>query len=325
MSDEYFKYKQYLLKQGKFEEAIRLTMSFYPKAVAHEVEQWMRRLLDEYWRRPASQQEMQDLSRGLGIFFDRAQNSIITGVRRFSTDVIAKYCFKMHGITRAELQKAILDGTVNQFESYIKGAMANTPATVLQSIREIQREWILRNQKIRFSRDMDAILYRGEDEFKQMLKRKYRPLFDQIEKGQILKSRTMGDGNVRSFTLSEYVDMSVRATVMNVDRNSAEIAANFYGDRVVEYYLRDTRPVKTEEREVCANILGRRIKGKALLALDEDTARVLGIMTIDHAKREGAMFIHCRHSIRRIDAATRNEINKALHLAGLVTDVGEEE
>jgi hypothetical protein len=253
------------------------------------------------------------------MLFQVSRDAIIEGTRLFTTSVIAESFFASAGITQASLQTKILNACLGQFDSYIEGAMANTQAGILADIRGIQREWIARNVNLRNAGSIDDLLYKSEADFRAMLKRKYPNLYRAFEDGEILRSRTYMDKNgnpkFKSYTLEEYTDFSVRATVLNVDRNSVEIAAHSGNHKVVQLYLRDNRPVKTEEREVCKRVLNKSVHGKyGLLALTAEAGAALGILTVDQARELGCMYIHCRHSIKQIGDEFNAEIEKIIAL-----------
>jgi hypothetical protein len=166
---------------------------------------------------------------------------------------------------------------------------------VLGQIRSIQKQFIVENQYIQ---EMNFIGVKLEDEitrFNQSLKEVLPEYFRMMEEGYIIKDRAG-----RPWMLEDYSDMAMRNTILNVDRTSVEVSQRIDGSRVVEYYLRDDREVKNE-REICQEILANTIDGMALLALDEDTAEKLGIMTIEDARSKGAMGINCRHSIMPVE------------------------
>jgi hypothetical protein len=318
LNDDVLSYYDKLVKQGKIEEAIDFIASQYPLEIAYIVKQQTRNTLSKALEGPMTQREMAAFTREIGFTIGAAKEAIVEGVRYFSTNVIAKHVFETQGITKKSLKDAILKATIDQFETYIDGAMSGTQAEILADIRSMQRDWIIRNQNIRKMKDVDDLLYGSEKEFKKFLRKKYPRLFKAMEEGAILKSRPWEDknGNIKNryYDLEEYTDFSVRATVLNIDRNSAEVSAQMRRHRVVEYYLRDNRPIKTEERPVCQHILDKKVHGKSLLALDDEAAGILGIMTIHRAKTEGAMFIHCRHSIKPVSKAFNEQVNKVIYL-----------
>lgn len=319
LNDDVLDYYEKLVKKGKIEEAIEFISAQYPLEIAYIVRQQTRKSLTQALEGPMNQREMAAWTREVGFTFGAAKDAIVDGVRYFSTNVIAKHVFDTRGINSKTLQNAILKATIDQFETYIDGAMTGTQTEILADIRSMQKDWIIRNQNIRKMNDVDDLLYGSEREFKKYLRDRYPRLFRAMEEGKILRSRPWEDKNGKIkhkyYDLEEYTDFSVRATVLNIDRNSAEVSAQLRRHRVVEYYLRDKRPLATEERPVCQHILDKKVHGKSLLALDDDAANALGIMTIHRAKTEGAMFIHCRHSIRPVSKAFNEQVNKVIYLA----------
>lgn len=209
--------------------------------------------------------------------------------------------FAEQGIKSANVQQAILESTVGQFEDLTRGSMVETEKFILSSIRKIQTEMITENQKISQNKYIGDILDTEIDNFKNKLKTTMPDYYTAIKEGKILKSRRFGeDGEkVIKYRLDDYAEMATRTTLLNVDRTAVEFTAGIDEIDVVEYYLRDDRPLKTgKEREICQEILGTDILGKPILAMDGDTAGLIGIMTLDDAKAQGAMGPHCRHSIR---------------------------
>lgn len=329
ITDEVLEHYQYLIEKGKIDDAVEWIASFYPQKIAYIVMQTTKKILMEGIESELTAAEMTKVTADLGMLFRYSSSAITEGVRLFTTEVIADYYFKNAGLTNKKLQQKVLDACLGQFKSYVNGTMANTLEVLLADVRAIQLEWIKRNINIRNSKSVDDLLYKSEAEFRKMLKTKYPNLFDAIEKGEILKSRSYitkaGDIKHKSYTLEEYTDFSVRATILNIDRNSTEMAVHERNHKVVEFYLRDTRPVKTEEREVCKHILAKKVHGKSLLALTDEAANALGIMTIERARSEGAMYIHCRHSIKPVDDEFNDQIEKIIALNESVDGKKQEE
>jgi len=308
------RYKKYL-DAGDIDGAVNLFKSSLSMAEFKQFERTARRFYQQALDREMRAAEIQALSTELTMATNSLARTVSTQMRSFTTNVIGDYYFKATGLSNARQQSAIVESALAQFEYYTNGALSNTPAHILNDIRQIQKDWIFHNYDIRNMSNVDGQLDRTEKQFRQMLRKKYKTIYQDIEDGKIIKSR--GTKNIRAFTLDEYVEVSVRPTILNVDRNTVEMSAHLEDLPVVEYYLRDTRHLKTEERDVCAEILKKKVHGKSLLALTAETARQLGIMTLQAAKDKGAMFIHCRHSIRKPDAEYIEQLKKVIFVSEL--------
>ena len=117
--------------------------------------------------------------------------------------------------------------------------------------------------------------------------------------------------------------MSVRTTLLNIDRTSVQISVinkedsrtkkKGYPVKVVELYLADDRPLKTGiEREICKQVLRTKKYGKPLLAIDGETGKMLGIMTVDEYMAEGGQGPYCRHGYRSIPISLRKVLEKII-------------
>jgi hypothetical protein len=155
---------------------------------------------------------------------------------------------------------------------------------------------------------LDEKVAQFKAQFEQRLRKMNPDYYKMAEEGQLIVYR---DGSMHR--LDEYADMSIRTTVLNVDRTSVETRSIIDGRRVVEFYMRDPRPVESE-RAICKSVMGLSINGKHLVALDSSAAGILGIPTLDHIKAEGSFGPHCRHSIRALDAAYYAWLEKALFI-----------
>jgi hypothetical protein len=215
-----------------------------------------------------------------------------------------------YDIKSKDLVKALRSEVFQQFSELTQSTMKMTEETVLKYVRTLQREMIQRNLHVDRLKKMDVLDSVIADEkklFKQNMLKKYPDLEKALESGRVLKSKgwtdKQGDLKFRAYTLDDYTDFSVRRTLLNLDTTAAQIDATQSGERVVEFYLRDNRKLKTVPNPVCQEILSKRIKGRAILALDEEAASILGIWTVEQAKENGSMQLsrHCRHSVRRID------------------------
>jgi hypothetical protein len=258
--------------------------------------------------------------------YEKASYSLFS---EFTKEVYTPVLFERLGVKDPQLKKTILNKTLTEFSEKTKGALANTNSMVLSSIRKIQTDIIKANLQIAAKENIPGILKKEIAEFKRKLEadiKKNNPQFYRmLEEGKLIKSRTLPDGSYYTYGLENYADMSVQTTLMNVERDSVEIAALAEGAPVVGYKLINDRKLKGKERPICKHILATKVRGIAVLALDPDVAGVLGVMTVSEAKGKGAMGVNCRHGLVPLDSAYLTEVNKALFVAGLVPNVNIEE
>lgn len=251
------------------------------------------------------------------------------------SDMLVESMIDKYQIKNAQLAKAIRQEVYQEFNTFINGTMSMTEQDVLKYVRTLQREMLQRNMKLdvlKQSGVLDNVIEKEKKLFKENMLNKYPQLKKMLNDGEVLKSRPWIDANgelkYRTFTLDEYTEMSVQQTILNADRTITAASATQNNERVLEYYLRDNRVLKTYPNEVCQSIIKKKIKGKAILALDIQAAKVLGILTVDEAKAKGAMNIshHCRHSVRRIeDKDYLNMIDKLLYASSVASDFARRE
>jgi len=235
--------------------------------------------------------------------------------------------FKKNNIKNIQLQNKLKKEVFQEFENYIKDAMSLTDKNIIKDIRTIQREVIQNTLKIRKLKDIPDFteyIAKTEKEFKDVILKKYPGIRQKIEDGKVLKSRPWRDksGNIRNMTyrLDTYTDFAIENTIMNLESITGTIEAEQSGDRVVEYYLANDRKLKTVPFPYCQEVLRKKIKGKALLALDEGAADILGIDSVSTARAKWAMDRkrHCRHATRKIkDENYLKTIDKLLYAGSL--------
>ena len=243
--------------------------------------------------------------------------------KEFTKEVYTPILFERLGTTKPELKATIMRQTLSEFTDKTRGALANTDAAVVRSIRKMQTDIIKNNLKIAAKENIPGILSKEVNAFKAGLTKELRKnnpdFYRMLEKGTLIKSRTRADGTYISYSLENYAEMSVRTTLLNVERTSVEVAALDEEAPLVGYELIDDRPLKGEEREICQHIINNKVRGKSVLALTQDVADALGIMTIDEAKADGAMGVNCRHGLVPLDTEYLIEVEKVLLLKGLST------
>lgn len=237
---------------------------------------------------------------------------------KYVKNVYGKSVLKRNKITFPDVKNSIINEVIENFIEHFQTALYNTNTFTINAMRTLQRELIAENYKLSkmdLSADTINTIIKN---FKASLRTRYPAIYKAIQKKNIVVvSRMTPDGiKFMHYKLDYYIDMSVRATLLNVDRTSVQVMAIANDEPVVEYYLSDNRAVK-KDREICQQILTNKIYGRSILAVDDNTAKRLGIMSIDEAKStpDYAMGINCRHSIRRLDKAYLNQIDKLLQEA----------
>lgn len=310
-------YIQNLLSEKRYEEAIDFYIDKYLKRMNKEYTAVLR-----YNMLPATQHILgrSDLNTIDRNVTDSTQaytstSGTIMGfiVRTYLQDKAYDYLFKK----KEEDQPPILpkdvigimrDKAEKEFRRYTADALARTREDVLTDVRRIQLD-IVRQERVWDKLIEDKKEFNAESEirkFKQEMKVKYESYLKKMN-GKIIESRefTKADGTVvtRHYDLDYYSDMSVRTTMLNMDRTAEETIAMLDDDDVVEYYKRDSRTIKHDPREICQTILKTKIKGKSLLALNQKAATRLQIMTVAEAKSLDAMGVNCRHSVKRVSRA----------------------
>ena len=301
-------YYKSLVENGEEEKAIQLFIENYLQYYTDKYDSQMRNYLRQAVEGQMDKQNMDTLIKSIAVLTLWITSIMNENFSLFVKDVIAPSIYAENGINALSVKRAILDETLKRFQDATTGALSNTQTDLLTQIRNIQKEIIIRNQQIANSGLIGQQLQDEIAKFKNELRVKFPNIYDDIENGLKIRSRTLANGNFASYNLDYYSDMSVRTTILNVDRTSVEVAAKIDGDQAVEYYLRDIRTIKTTEREICKHILAKKINGKSLLALDSEMAQSLAIMTLDEARKQNAMGIFCRHSVRRLSKSFKEQI-----------------
>lgn len=289
-----------LIEQGKQDEAIDEFIAKYVNPYVESYQITLQDYISQAEKGQLSTEDQNKLEESIGIL-TVAISTLLTSNFNSFIDVLAPSVFEDNDIVSAKLKKAILEQTLGQFEQLTQGAMLETQTNVLNYVRTLQKEMIIENQLIASQGFVDQALMNEIERFKDSLRAKYPDLYKALDNGQILKSKLDADGNYINYKLDKYSEMSIRTTLLNVDRTAVEVTATIEGAEVVEYYKRDNRTVK-EPRIICINILGNKTQGKSLLALTPEAAQKYGIMTLAEARGQGAMGPHCRHSIKRFYA-----------------------
>jgi hypothetical protein len=283
-----------LISAGEWEDAIS---DFLERYVSPYAEDYERKLVD--YIQTASQGELSpadlrkteesvtELSVALAVLLAAQYDD-------FVRQSVAASVFSARQIAATKVRDAILRSTIGQFQSLTRGAMARTEFLTLESIRNLQTEMVIENQRIGRMRLAGEAQRAEIAQFRRLLRERHPQIFSDMEAGRVLKDR-----RGRPYKLSDYVEMSVRTTTLNVERTAVEISEKLRGAKIVEYVLSDPRAAK-EPREICAHYLASKTSGKSLMALDAETGKLLGIPTIGQARAAGAMGPNCRHGLRPV-------------------------
>lgn len=241
--------------------------------------------------------------------------------------IFAPVIYRERGIKTKKVKDVIIDSTLNQFKSFTSKALTNAQVDILKNVREIQKEMALFNQgKGQILKG--AVLKQETNTFLGSLQKKY-PGYFKMRNGKLLLSSSLSpEKAVRYYGLEDFVNTTAQTTLLNIDRLATQISViNKEENRalrkgrvpvkVVEYYKRSNRVIKTKERVICKEILSNKKYGKSLLALDQETAKILGIMTLDQAVStpDYAMGRWCRHSIRPVSVGTRKILENVIKSA----------
>ena len=233
-------------------------------------------------------------------------SNVISSFSTFVKEAVAPTIFEKFKITSPSVKQSIFDATIAQFGNLTEGAMTMTQNNILTGIRQMQMEMIQRNQAMRSRVFASSHLDKEVDDFKKRLKQTYPNYYKGMEEGRVLMDR-----NGKQWKLEDYATMATRTTILNVERTSVEIISKIGSQRVVEYFLRDSRTLSSgNEREICKEILSKKVLGKSVLAMDLKTARILGVFSLDTAKAKGAMGPWCRHSIRPVSKVYNRKLNR---------------
>lgn len=285
-----------LIADGLYEEAVD---DFAKKYMVDYAELYNATMVD-YLRQAQEGQLSKDDSSALLLSIaalSAATQTVLNKNFQSFVQTLAPEVFSDLGIKSPDVKAIILKTTLQRFQELTASAMTETSNNVLSQIRAMQTAMIVENQKISALDIVGQLLKSEVSGFKSGLRKRFPEYYEAMEMGNILKSRRFGPQGQRviRYTLSDYAEMATRTTLLNVDRIAVEVSAGVAGDKVVQYYLRDHRELKSgKEREICKELLS----GSGLLALDQETADALGIPTIDEARAQGAMGPYCRHSIR---------------------------
>lgn len=235
--------------------------------------------------------------------------------RKFIKDVYSPIMFEDAGLRSVDVKKAIVKEVVTKYEELINSSLSQTQTFVNNSVRTLQREFAAKSFELKKGKISGSRFDEEVRLFRDQLRRKYPEIYKAMEEGNIVVVRKFGPDadKIRHYKMDYYLDMATRTTLLNVRRTTVEITARANKEKVVGYKLADARIVKIP-REICTHILGQLTLGKSILALDGDTAGILGIMTIEEVRStpDFAMGPLCRHELERCDKSYLKQIDKLL-------------
>jgi len=301
-------------RKGNPQRAIDLFIAKYIVSLAEQYQTLMKKALRKGENLLSSKE-----TRALSIRISGASTGVSAAMeklyRKFMRFVYSEAVFKKLKITNPLAKKTIINNSIQLFKENIEGALSRTNNLILSNIRKYQTKLI--SESARF----DALVKTGEAfqknkaAFMERVKKdilKANPDFEKmLDKDQFIIYR---DGSKHRF--DDYSEMATRTTALNVERNGVEMQEIIKQRRVSEYFRRDKTPYKTSiRRQVCAEILSKRFKGKSLIAHDPGAAAIFRILTISEARARGAFGPNCKHSIRPLSKTDYNRIETLLFLA----------
>lgn len=319
VSDDDIDLYKKLMDEGEEEKAIDMFIDTYMVSISELYGGTISYYLNEVQRGEMTQKDKNGIEKSVILLSSALALSMNNNFRTFTKEVYAPVIFDELQITSAKVKRAVFDATIAQFEELTEGAMNETSRFILRNIRQMQREIVIENQRIGTVKEITGKLNKEVNKFRERVRREIPGFYEAMEEGKILKSKKImrnGQEIVYHYRLENYAGMATRTTILNVDRTATEVHAKVEELPVVEYYLRDNRPLKTgKEREICKFILKHKYMGKSVLALDEETAGKLGIMSLTYAKENGAMGPYCRHSIKPVSKTYLRKIQNNIEAA----------
>jgi hypothetical protein len=234
---------------------------------------------------------------------------------KYVKNVYSPQILKDVGLTNIEVKNSVINEVVTRFQESIQSTLNQTGTFAVNNIRSLQREFIAQNFRLKDTELSASAINNIISKFRSSLKKKYPLIYKAIEDRNIATVSRLTDTGIKSihYKIDYYLDMIVRDSILNIDRNSVQIMALANSEAVVEYYLADDREVK-EPREICQEVLANKILGMSLLATDDLTAKKLGIMSIDELRADPSrpLSFNCRHSFRRLPQDFLNRIDGLL-------------
>lgn len=304
-----------LTEDGYEQEALDMFLDEFLQPAATKYKDIMTNYLSELNAGPMRDKEQDNLIRSISLLSLGLSSFLSDNFKTFIKNVYAENVFDKAEITDSELKRNIQKEVIAEFEQLIGATMSQTQSFILNSVRTLQREMVAENLFLKNSDISGEALEAEIIRFKEALQVKYPGIYKAMRQGNLMTTVKFSDGQelTRHYKLDYYIDLTVRTTLLNVDRNANMTAALINGERVMEFYLADNRNVQ-KDREICQHILADKIEGLSILALDEATAKRLGIMTVDEAKStpDWAFGAMCRHSLKRCNGQYLSSINMLL-------------
>ena len=301
-----------LFEEGYDLEATDLFVSEFMESASVKYQELMSYYLRYSEQGPMRSNDQDKLIRNISLLSLGLSTVLIKNFNTYLNNIYSNNIFNNAGIKDSKIKKSILNETLSEFDNLMSGTVSKTQSFILNSLRTFQREMIAENLLLTNSGITGAALENEIDRFKKSLFIKYPEVYKAMNKGNLLTTSKFKDGVefTRHYKMDYYIDLVARTTLLNTDRISNTISALVDGEQVVEYYLSDNRKVK-KDRELCQTILNNKVNGLSILALNQDTATKLGVMTYDEAKStpDYAMGPLCRHSVRRCSKEYLESIN----------------
>jgi len=293
-----------LIADGDIEQAISEFIDKYIRPFVSQYEQEMLIILQRSLERELTQEQQNKTALKISALSAALSVLITTNFSKLSKLHIET--LKKIGLIDARKMANITEKhLVENFNILTKEAMTRTNQNIINNIRNVQRAIAVDTAGL-IKRGIQGVdLEAAKMQLKNTLLKRFPQYQEMLKTGNFLLSR-----DNKKLNLNSYIDMSVRTTLLNVDRDIAENEARINDDEVVEYYKADKRIVK-EPRVICQHILQNKVNGKSLLALNENAARKYGIMTIEQAKSEGAMGPNCTHSFKSVSRQFMKELEAA--------------
>lgn len=317
LTDEDLSWFKEQFYDGDEQDSLDIFMEDYLLPSTNKFQETMITYLFESDLGPMRIKEQDKLSRNITLLSIGLSTLLINNFRAYLTQIYSDKFFNEAGIKESSLKKAIISETMSEFERIIGGSLSQTQTFILGSIKTLQREMIAENLYIKNSGLAGEELEKEILRFRESLRIKYPNIYSAMKKGNILMTQKFINGEeiTRHYKLDYYIDLVSRTSLLNVDRTTNIISATVNEEKVLEFYLSDPRAVK-KDREICQEILHTKILGKSILALREDVATKLGIMSVDMAKNTpdysfGPM---CRHSLKRCESSYLKEIDRLLEI-----------
>ncbi len=313
-----------LIEDGKEKTAMDLFIFKYIQTPAEIYEKNIIKYLEETEKGELDTQSKKNIIKSVAILSFGLSALLSDNFNSFIKKAFSPLLFLDKNITNRKVKSAILDSTLAQFDNLTANSLLNTQNYVLKNIRNMQKEMIVFNQQT--IKGLDATeLNKAVEVFRLSIKNKF-PEYQKMKEGKlIVSSYSQTQGGFRHYKLDDYIEMSVRTTILNIDRTSTQIyILNKEKDKaerrkdgftinVAEYILIDNRILKTGiEREICKKVLADKKYGVPLVALDSASAKILGIILLDDAIASGAFGVFCRHGIKPVTVAMRKKLEKII-------------